>query len=142
MQGLAALVPMETSIMAETLTSADEVMSTIDTVQAIYPSGLDDFTVRMSVNDARNLVELLKLAVATRMGESARECLSEVLSRLAKAYPQVWSHTKILWNYFEFFIWKVSLLFKVSLKCESVVRFLEFAVKLYSWSFYVQWRSK
>lgn len=100
MQGLAALVPMETSIMAETLTSADEVMSTIDTVQAIYPSGLDDFTVRMSVNDARNLVELLKLAVATRMGESARECLSEVLSRLAKAYPQVWSHTKILWNYF------------------------------------------
>lgn len=32
----------------------------------------------------------------------------------------------------EFFIWKVSLLFKVSLKCESVVRFLEFAVKLYS----------
>ncbi|XP_065932277.1 E3 ubiquitin-protein ligase HERC2 isoform X4 [Magallana gigas] len=89
MQGLAALVPMETSIMAETLTSADEVMSTIDTVQAIYPSGLDDFTVRMSVNDARNLVELLKLAVATRMGESARECLSEVLSRLAKAYPQV-----------------------------------------------------
>ena len=89
MQSLAALVPMETSIMAETLTSADEVMSTIETGQTNYPTGLDDFTVRMSVNDARNLVELLKLAVATRMGESAKESLSEVLSRLARAYSQV-----------------------------------------------------
>ena len=89
MQSLAALVPMETSIMAETLTSADEVVSTIETGQTNYPTGLDDFTVRMSVNDARNLVELLKLAVATRMGESAKESLSEVLSRLARAYSQV-----------------------------------------------------
>lgn len=89
MQSLAALVPMETSIMAETLTSADEVMSTMETGPTSFPSGLDDFTVRMSVNDARNLVELLKLAVASRMGEPARECLSDNLTRLAKAYPQV-----------------------------------------------------
>lgn len=135
MQSLAALVPMETSIMAETLTSADEVMSTIDTVQAIYPSGLDDFTVRMSVNDARNLVELLKLAVATRMGESARECLSEVLSRLAKAYPQVRSPYQdsmklCLCMYLSFLFGRC--LFKVSKKSASVVSFLDFAVSMNS----------
>ncbi|XP_062585981.1 E3 ubiquitin-protein ligase HERC2-like, partial [Saccostrea cucullata] len=89
MQSLAALVPMETSIIAETLTSADEVMSTMEAGPTNFPSGLDDFTARMSVNDARNLVELLKLAVASRMGEMAKEGLSDILTRLAKAYPQV-----------------------------------------------------
>ncbi|XP_061183765.1 E3 ubiquitin-protein ligase HERC2-like isoform X1 [Saccostrea echinata] len=89
MQSLAALVPMETSIIAETLTSADEVMSTMETGPTNFPSGLDDFTARMTVNDARNLVELLKLAVASRMGDLAKEGLSDILTRLAKAYPQV-----------------------------------------------------
>lgn len=137
MQSLAALVPMETSIMAETLTSADEVMSTIDTVQAIYPSGLDDFTVRMSVNDARNLVELLKLAVATRMGESARECLSEVLSRLAKAYPQVRSPYQdsmklCLCMYLSFLFGRCPYFSKSQKKSASVVSFLDFAVSMNS----------
>lgn len=43
------------------------------------PSVLDDFTSLLGPNDARILVDLLKLAVAGRMGDGAKETLANVL---------------------------------------------------------------
>lgn len=43
------------------------------------PSGLDDFTCLLGLNDARILVDLLKLAVAGRVGDNAKETLTNVL---------------------------------------------------------------
>ena len=50
---------------------------------------LDEFTQKLSADDARVLVDLLKLAVANRSGERGREALSHVLTALGKTYPQV-----------------------------------------------------
>ncbi len=50
---------------------------------------LDEFTQKLSADDARVLVDLLKLAVAGRAGEKGREALSHVLTALGKTLPQV-----------------------------------------------------
>ena len=51
--------------------------------------GIDDFTINLAHDDARLLVELLKLAVADRAGENGKEVLSEVLRALAETKPEV-----------------------------------------------------
>lgn len=62
------------SVIAATLTSHAEVIGDGDM------TGLDDFTSLLTENDARLLVDLLKLAVADRVeDEQAREVLSSVL---------------------------------------------------------------
>ena len=50
---------------------------------------LDDFSQKLAADDARVLVDLLKLAVANRAGERGREALSHILTALGKTYPQV-----------------------------------------------------
>lgn len=50
---------------------------------------LDEFTTTLSADDARVLVDLLKLAVAGRAGGKGQEALSYVLTALGKSYPQV-----------------------------------------------------
>ena len=53
------------------------------------PSGLDDFTKLLTIEDARVMVDLLKLAVARRVGEKGKETLGTVLTAMGKANPQV-----------------------------------------------------
>lgn len=89
MHSLAVKVSPATSIMVETFTSTDEVTSTIDTGNMAYPPGLDEFTNKLTADDARVLVDLLKLSVALRVGEKGRESLSDILTCLGKAYPSV-----------------------------------------------------
>ncbi len=48
-----------------------------------------DFTSMLTVEDARVMVDLLKLAVANRVGEMGRENLAAVLTTMAKANPTV-----------------------------------------------------
>ena len=52
-------------------------------------AGLVDLTGVLSVEDARVLVDLLKLAVANRVGEKGRETLGTVLTAMGKANPEV-----------------------------------------------------
>lgn len=47
--------------------------------------GLDDFTNKLSSDEARILVDLLKLAVANRSGPRAKEILSTVLAKLMQS---------------------------------------------------------
>jgi len=54
-----------------------------------HPSGLDEFTSLLSEEDARVIVDLLKLAVAGRAGEKGKETLAKVLTALAQANPTV-----------------------------------------------------
>ena len=54
-----------------------------------HPSGLDEFTSLLSEEDARVIVDLLKLAVAGRAGEKGKETLSKVLTALAQANSTV-----------------------------------------------------
>ena len=89
MHSLAAKVSPATSIIAETFTSPDQVTSTLETIKPAYPEGLDDFTSKLTADDARVLVDLLKLAVAGRAGEKGKDTLSDILTALGKAYPQV-----------------------------------------------------
>lgn len=51
--------------------------------------GLDSFTRSLGLDDARLLVEVLKLAVAGRAGESGRETLSSVLKAMAQSGTEV-----------------------------------------------------
>jgi hypothetical protein len=55
MHSLAVKVSPATSIMVETFTSTDEVTSTIDTGNMAYPPGLDEFTNKLTADDARVL---------------------------------------------------------------------------------------
>lgn len=49
---------------------------------------LDDFTCKLTADDARVLVDLLKLAVAGRSGPRAKETLAQLLVTLGKSsYP-------------------------------------------------------
>ena len=104
MQTLAAKVSPGTSILAETLQSADEVTQAVGSFMGannagtegreelaagpFYPDGLDEFTSRLTVEDARILVELLKLSVARRFA-GGKKTLAYVLTALARASPQV-----------------------------------------------------
>ena len=54
-----------------------------------HPSGLDEFTSLLSEEDARVIVDLLKLAVAGRAGGKGKETLSKVLTALAQANSTV-----------------------------------------------------
>ncbi|PIK54292.1 putative E3 ubiquitin-protein ligase HERC2 [Apostichopus japonicus] len=50
---------------------------------------LDEFSSRLKPDDARVLVDLLKLAVAGRSGDHGQRAVSDTLTAMAKAYPQV-----------------------------------------------------
>ncbi|CAB3375688.1 Hypothetical predicted protein [Cloeon dipterum] len=50
---------------------------------------LDDFTAILSEEDARSLVDLLKLAVAGRAGLGAQDTISSVLRAMAKTYSSI-----------------------------------------------------
>ena len=49
----------------------------------------EDFTNVLTVEDARVMVDLLKLAVANRVGEKGRENLAAVLTTMGKTNPTV-----------------------------------------------------
>jgi len=53
-------------------------------------SDIDEFTSQLSADDARVLVDLLKLAVASRAGQRAKETLSRLLTALARFSPPVY----------------------------------------------------
>lgn len=50
---------------------------------------LDDFTRKLTVDDARAIVDLLKLAVANRAGTKAKDTLAQLLIALGKMSYQV-----------------------------------------------------
>jgi len=50
---------------------------------------IDEFTSQLSADDARVLVDLLKLAVANRAGLRATDTLSHLLTALARFNPAV-----------------------------------------------------
>lgn len=78
------------SCVPETVTSVEQVTSTVDPDSSInHPQGLDEFTCKINADDARVLVDLLKLAVAVRAGDKGREALSEVLTVVGKSYSSV-----------------------------------------------------
>jgi len=54
-------------------------------------SDIDEFTSLLSADDARVLVDLLKLAVANRAGPRAKESLSQLLTALARFNPAVFT---------------------------------------------------
>ncbi|ESO89418.1 hypothetical protein LOTGIDRAFT_218809 [Lottia gigantea] len=89
MHSLAAKVSPATSIIVETFTSTEEVTRPADNQLASYPPCLDEFTSKITTEDARVLVDLLKLAVATRVGEKGKETLSEQLNSLGKSTAMV-----------------------------------------------------
>ena len=98
MHSLAAKVSPVTSIMAETFTSTDQVTSAMDKVQTSFPQGLDDFTNKLAADDCRVLVDLLKLAVAGRVGDRGKPTLSEILTSLGKAFASVRATTVCIVN--------------------------------------------
>lgn len=59
------------------------------TIPTSHHGGLDEFTSLLSEEDARVIVDLLKLAVAGRAGEKGKETLSKVLTALAQANSTV-----------------------------------------------------
>ncbi|XP_012287916.1 E3 ubiquitin-protein ligase HERC2 [Orussus abietinus] len=69
------------SVIAATLTSNAHVIGE----GANTESGLDEFTAALTEDDARMLVDLLKLAVANRVCDGAKETISSVLISLGKA---------------------------------------------------------
>lgn len=58
---------------------------------ASVETSVDEFTSTLSEDDARMLVDLLKLAVANRICEEAKETISSVLVTLAKSKPAIGS---------------------------------------------------
>ncbi|XP_074649618.1 E3 ubiquitin-protein ligase HERC2-like [Tubulanus polymorphus] len=79
-----------TSIMAETITSAEEVTKTAEADASLANSDLDDFTRKLMADDARVLVDLLKLAVANRtVNIVGKHVISDVLTAMGKTHAQV-----------------------------------------------------
>ncbi|XP_077868707.1 E3 ubiquitin-protein ligase HERC2-like [Saccoglossus kowalevskii] len=76
------------TIVPETITTTEQVTSPDDSEPPTI-QGLDEFTSKLGSDDARVLVDLLKLAVADRAGPHGKEALSSVLTALGKTYPQV-----------------------------------------------------
>ncbi|XP_076028585.1 E3 ubiquitin-protein ligase HERC2 isoform X2 [Oratosquilla oratoria] len=78
------------SILAATLTTrADVVAEEQACLDKSASSGLDEFTRRLTDDDARVLVDLLKLAVAGRAGPEAKHAITKVLTGLAKENDSV-----------------------------------------------------
>ncbi|XP_072748341.1 E3 ubiquitin-protein ligase HERC2 [Anoplolepis gracilipes] len=75
------------SVIAATLTSNAQVVGE----DGITAFGLDEFTLALTEDDARVLVDLLKLAVANRVCASAKETISSVLIALGKKNSSVGS---------------------------------------------------
>lgn len=65
-------------------------------------TNLDDFTSLLGLNDARLLVDLLKLAVAKRVGPTAKETISTVL---ISKYVNCWSSHHEYHNFHYFIHW-------------------------------------
>jgi len=68
----------------------------LDTIRVMSPTAptlidLNEFTAKMSADDARMLVDLLKLAIANRADKEGygAQSVSGVLCALTKAHPQV-----------------------------------------------------
>jgi len=75
------------SVIAATLTSNAQVVGE----DGATASGLDEFTSALTEDDARVLVDLLKLAVANRVCTSAKETISSVLIALGKVNSSIGS---------------------------------------------------
>ncbi|KAL2717183.1 E3 ubiquitin-protein ligase HERC2 [Vespula squamosa] len=73
------------SVIAATLTSNAQVVGEGVTTE----SGLDEFTSTLTEDDARMLVDLLKLAVANRVGKGAKEIIASTLISLGKVNPTI-----------------------------------------------------
>jgi len=69
--------------------SVDEGLEVVAQKPPPFPAGLDDLAHLLTVEDARVMVDLLKLAVANRVGEKGKETLAAVLTTMAKANSQV-----------------------------------------------------
>ncbi|XP_038055580.1 E3 ubiquitin-protein ligase HERC2-like [Patiria miniata] len=77
------------TVVPETITSADQVTSPDDKGPVSPIPSLDDFTSTLQHDDARVLVDLLKLAVANRAGHHGKQAISDTLTAMAKYYPEV-----------------------------------------------------
>ena len=82
-------------VQEEALSSLEVSSSELPPTQNQVPMlhhGLDSFTIHLTAEDARVMVDLLKLAVAGRVGERGKETLAAVLTSMAKANPTVSHH--------------------------------------------------
>ena len=70
-------------------TSSDDSFGREKNTQLSSLSELEEFTHLLTVEDARVIVDLLKLAVAGRVGENGKETLSVILNAMGKASPEV-----------------------------------------------------
>ncbi|KAK0097381.1 hypothetical protein PV326_002182 [Microctonus aethiopoides] len=73
------------SVIAATLTSNAQIVGDTATTE----SGLDEFTTTLTEDDARMLVDLLKLSVANRVCDGSKETISSVLIALAKSNSSI-----------------------------------------------------
>lgn len=80
-----------TSLMSVSEVALDDITLTVseETSNKQIVEGLDEFTGILGREDARLLVELLKLAVANRTGEHGKDVLSRVLRALAQGRSEV-----------------------------------------------------
>lgn len=83
--------PADTAWMSVSEVALDDITLTVSEEAKDKPivEGLDEFTGILGREDARLLVELLKLAVANRTGEHGRDVLSRVLRALAQGRSEV-----------------------------------------------------
>ncbi|KAG8176599.1 hypothetical protein JTE90_026848 [Oedothorax gibbosus] len=77
--------PTAASVLAATFSSCEQVCSIADASDI----DVDEFSNLLTSDDARVLVDLLKLAVAGRMSEKAKDIISSVLTNLSKTNPHV-----------------------------------------------------
>lgn len=94
---------------------AAELTSTLEGGDGVGPGGedegvtsslvseLEEFTHLLTVEDARVIVDLLKLAVAGRVGENGKETLSIVLNAMGKASPEVSDCDKYYYHMFIYY---------------------------------------
>ncbi|XP_057611964.1 E3 ubiquitin-protein ligase HERC2-like [Chionomys nivalis] len=81
--------PGAASIIAETMTKTKEDVESQSKTSGPEPQSLDEFTSLLIADDTRVVVDLLKLSVCSRAGDSGRDVLSAVLSGMDTAYPQM-----------------------------------------------------
>ncbi|XP_039287848.1 E3 ubiquitin-protein ligase HERC2 [Nilaparvata lugens] len=76
------------SVIAATMKTNPQALGLMEANDAPVMS-LDDFTSLLGLNDARVMVDLLKLAVAGRAGDKAKDTITGVLIGMAKEYNSV-----------------------------------------------------